>query len=651
MPAISVALQPAAESISGFLRMAPQPAHSDTSARPQRISNSEPQTVRATTQPSSSSTRTAAINGNLYRGFFQSYGLRENPFSISPDPRYLLPTAQTQEALAQLTYGVTHRKGFMLLSGETGTGKTTVLNSLQEWLRAENIPTVFVFNPHLRMNHVLGFILSELGVPFNPATTDDARVTLIHWLVALKRRGLTAVVILDEAQGFSREMLEEIRLLLTFEVEGEPLLQVILAGQPELERKLRQPELRQLWQRITLRCRMSPFTREQTAAYIASRLRTAGAPDDHVFSSGAVTAVHAYSMGIPRVMNLLCEHSLINAYVENARPIPARIVDEVAREFELDFAHSGSRTAETVETEEWFSPAALARAAGNRKPTVAPASLSAEMPPPIPSTESSRSPLAPPVQSFRPMEDVPAINAPSLESDQMQSESPAEDLCELAELIVSAAKESESTMVGPHEEAANAVGALDDLLPVAPSVGAEAPNPEESVLQLPAAAPQSTTPSIAELPLEAKESGAEFEERQQLVAILRLRFDEFAAWSLRASKSLLRRSHYAGEWIRYGALVSWDWLADQAISAKDGTIVLFERLRSSSLGATSRTRAARILESLNELAVAACIRAAFFTTVAADASVALTRSLSRWLRSPISSHRPAPREQFAGLKK
>lgn len=626
--------------------MAPQPAHSDTSARPQRISNSEPQTVRANTQPSSSSTRTAAINGNLYRGFFQSYGLRENPFSISPDPKYLLPTAQTQEALAQLTYGVTHRKGFMLLSGETGTGKTTVLNSLQEWLRAENIPTVFVFNPHLRMNHVLGFILSELGVPFNPATTDDARVTLIHWLVALKRRGLTAVVILDEAQGFSREMLEEIRLLLTFEVEGEPLLQVILAGQPELERKLRQPELRQLWQRITLRCRMSPFTREQTAAYIASRLRTAGAPDDHIFSSGAVTAVHAYSMGIPRVMNLLCEHSLINAYVENARPIPARIVDEVAREFELDFAHSGSRTAETVETEEWFSPAALARAAGNRKPAVAPVSVSAEMPPPIPSTESSRSPLAPPVQSFRSIEDVPPVNAPSLESDQLQSETPAEDPCELAELTVSAAEVSES-----HEEAENTVDALDDLLPVAPSVGVKAPSPEESVLHLPAAAVQSTTPSIAELPLAPKESDGELQRRQELVLILRRRFDEFAASALRVSQIALRRSRYAGEWIGYGALVSWDWLADRAITAKDGAIVLFERLRSSLLGSTSRAQAARIWESFTELAISACIRAAFFTTVAADASVASMRLLTQWLRSPIGSHRSAAPRQFATLKK
>ncbi|HET9399780.1 MAG TPA: AAA family ATPase [Candidatus Acidoferrales bacterium] len=607
--------------------------------------------MRANTQPSSSSTRTAAINGNLYRGFFQSYGLRENPFSISPDPKYLLPTAQTQEALAQLSYGVTHRKGFMLLSGETGTGKTTVLNSLQEWLRSENIPTVFVFNPHLRMNHVLGFILSELGVPFNPATTDDARVTLIHWLVALKRRGLTAVVILDEAQGFSREMLEEIRMLLTFEVEGEPLLQVILAGQPELERKLRQPELRQLWQRITLRCRMAPFTREQTAAYIASRLRTAGAPDDPVFSSGAVTAVHAYSMGIPRVMNLLCEHSLINAYVENARPIPARIVDEVAREFELDYARSGSRTAETVETEEWFSPAALARAAGNRKASPAPVSA-LELTAPAPSTEGfSRAPLAPPTQSLAQIEHLQPGDAASIEPEHLHSTTPAEDPCEFAELTVPAMGEPEWAMGEPQERRIDAVRALDDLLPTAPPVRAAGPGNEESALKLSATVSHASSPSAAELPLAAKESAAETEERRELVLVLRRRFDEFAVFAVRASHSAVRRCRYAGEWVRYGVLVSWDWTADRASVARDGIAALMANVKTSQLHATSRDRAVALWQSAAGFGMEICIRAAVYASLVADACAASARAMTRWLRSPMATHRPAARQQFAGLKK
>ena len=152
------------------------------------------------------------------------------------------------------------------------------------------------------------------------------------------------------------------------EVEGEQLLQVILSGQPELERNLRKPELLQLWQRISLRCRMTPFTREQTFAYIASRLRAGGATDESIFTPGALAAIHSYSLGIPRVMNLLCEHSLINAYAENAHPIPARIVDEVAREFDFCAMYSGPQGSESSSKDEWFSMAALARAAGNRAP-------------------------------------------------------------------------------------------------------------------------------------------------------------------------------------------------------------------------------------------------------------------------------------------
>ena len=348
--------------------MAPQPSHSDTSARPAANLKFGALPVRANTQPSSGSTRSAANTGNLYRGFFQSYGLRENPFNISPDPRYLHATPQTQEALAQLTYGITHRKGFMLLCGETGTGKTTVLRSHQQWLRVESIPTVFFFNPQIQVSQVLDFVLNEFGVPFRASESADPRAALIHFLVAQKRRGSTAVVVLDEAQGFSRDTLEEIRLLLTIEVEGEQLLQVILSGQPELERNLRKQELLQLWQRISLRCRMTPFTREQTFAYIASRLRAGGATDESIFTPGALAAIHSYSLGIPRVMNLLCEHSLINAYAENAHPIPARIVDEVAREFDYCAMYSGPQGSESSSKDEWFSMAALARAAGNRAP-------------------------------------------------------------------------------------------------------------------------------------------------------------------------------------------------------------------------------------------------------------------------------------------
>jgi general secretion pathway protein A len=159
---------------------------------------------------------------------------------------------------------------------------------------------------------------------------------LNHWLLERYRAGETAVLIVDEAQNLSLEVLEEIRLLTNLETSTEKLLQIVLTGQPELEEKLKLPQLRQLRQRITLRCRTAPLSLEETFGYIAERLRIAGANGEPIFSKEAIETVHLYSRGIPRVVNLLCEHSLINAYVDHLRPVPAHLVEEVAREFQLD---------------------------------------------------------------------------------------------------------------------------------------------------------------------------------------------------------------------------------------------------------------------------------------------------------------------------
>jgi general secretion pathway protein A len=159
---------------------------------------------------------------------------------------------------------------------------------------------------------------------------------LNHWLLERYRAGEAAVLIVDEAQNLSLQVLEEIRLLTNLETSTEKLLQIVLTGQPELEEKLKLPQLRQLRQRITLRCRTSPLTLEETYGYIAERLRIAGANGEPIFSKEAIQAVNLYSHGIPRVVNLLCEHALINAYVDHIRPVPAHLVEEVAREFQLD---------------------------------------------------------------------------------------------------------------------------------------------------------------------------------------------------------------------------------------------------------------------------------------------------------------------------
>lgn len=269
----------------------------------------------------------------MYQKFFN---LRESPFNVNPDPRYLFMTRQIQEALAGLTYGIQNRKGFILLTGEVGTGKTTLVNRLLDWLRGQRVATAFIFNSQLQVSHLFDFMMADFEIPYDSREKSQVLLRLNQWLLERYRAGETAVLIVDEAQNLSGELLEEIRLLTNLETTTEKLLQIVLAGQPELEEKLKSPQLRQLRQRITLRCRTSALSLEETYGYIAERLRIAGANGEPIFSKEAIQAVHQYSRGIPRVVNLLCEHAMINAYVDTLRPVPAHLVEEVAREFQLD---------------------------------------------------------------------------------------------------------------------------------------------------------------------------------------------------------------------------------------------------------------------------------------------------------------------------
>lgn len=269
----------------------------------------------------------------MYQKFF---GLRESPFNVNPDPRYLYLTRHIQEALAALTYGIQNRKGFILLTGEVGTGKTTLLNRLLGWLRGQRVATAYIFNSRLGVNDLFDLMMAEFEIPCESREKSQIVLRLNQWLLERYRAGETAVLIVDEAQNLSADVLEEIRLLTNLETSTEKLLQIVLTGQPELEEKLKAPEVRQLRQRITLRCRTAPLTLEETFGYIAERLRIAGANCEPIFSKEAIEMVHAYSCGIPRVVNLLCEHSMINAYVDSLRPVPAHLVEEVAREFQLD---------------------------------------------------------------------------------------------------------------------------------------------------------------------------------------------------------------------------------------------------------------------------------------------------------------------------
>ena len=291
----------------------------------------------------------------MYKSFF---GLKENPFNVNPDPRFLFLTPQIEEALTGLMYGIQTRKGFITLTGEVGTGKTTLINRLLDWLHHRRARTAFLFNSRMNSNQLFDFILAEFDIACDSKSKSQQLMKLNHWLLERYRMGETVALIIDEAQNLTYPVLEEIRLLTNLETSTDKLLQIVLSGQPELEDKLRLPQLRQLRQRIMLRCRTAPLSHEQTKEYIVERLKIGGAAGEPIFSTQAVDTVHLYSLGIPRVINLLCEHSLVNAFAEQQRPIQPKIVEDVAREFQLDEVEPiGPNGASRIDTDVYNSEA------------------------------------------------------------------------------------------------------------------------------------------------------------------------------------------------------------------------------------------------------------------------------------------------------
>jgi type II secretory pathway predicted ATPase ExeA len=259
------------------------------------------------------------------------FGLDEPAFNPTPDPRFLHLTPGHSEALAQLLYGVQQKKGFVLLTGEVGTGKTTLLNALLNEL-GDGTAVAFVTNPMLGFEGVIEYMVEDLGITKPEDTSFTKRlVAFQNFLIERSRTGQNTVLIMDEAHELGAATLERIRLLSNFETPTEKLLQVVLAGQTELRTMLELPELRSLKQRIGISCEIPPLTREEVGPYVRRRLAAAGAPDARLFSPEAIARIAAYSGGIPRVVNTVCDHSLLFAYADQVRRVTPDTVEEVVR--------------------------------------------------------------------------------------------------------------------------------------------------------------------------------------------------------------------------------------------------------------------------------------------------------------------------------
>ena len=282
----------------------------------------------------------------MYKAF---YNLKRNPFELTPDPSFLFPTARHNEALASLYYGVRRRKGFVVMTGEVGTGKTLLVRCLLQLLKGSNVSYAYVFNSRLSSAEFLQYVAGDFGLPFSGKTKSELLLELGSFLVARHQKELTTLLVADEAHDLSAEVLEEIRLLTNLETAHGKLLQILLVGQPELDEKLDSMELRQLKQRIALRAQLLPLDLEETRGYIQRRLQLAGA-NSHagtIFSEETLAEVYRHSRGLPRLINTICENALIGGYARQLRSVPPDIIGEVAADFRLNVARP-SRAPEIV---------------------------------------------------------------------------------------------------------------------------------------------------------------------------------------------------------------------------------------------------------------------------------------------------------------
>jgi general secretion pathway protein A len=274
----------------------------------------------------------------MYKRF---YNLQRNPFEITPDPSFLFATKRHNEALAALYYGVKRRKGFVVMTGEVGTGKTLLVRCLLQVLNRANVAYAYVFNPRLSPMEFLQYIAGDFHLPTAGKSKSELLLDLSSFVIARHQKGYTTVLVVDEAHHLSADVLEEVRLLTNLETPAAKLLQILLVGQQELEEKLDSTDLRQLKQRIALRSTLSGLDLDETRGYIYRRLELAGnKTPSELFPMETVLEVHRHSQGLPRLINTLCENALIHGYARQSQSIPPEIIEEIAVEFRLHVKRS-----------------------------------------------------------------------------------------------------------------------------------------------------------------------------------------------------------------------------------------------------------------------------------------------------------------------
>jgi general secretion pathway protein A len=270
----------------------------------------------------------------MYNAFF---GFTLNPFNMSPDPSFLFRSAQHEEALANLIYGVQSRKGFVLLTGQVGTGKTTMLECLRDYLNDQQIAFASLFNSRLTVSEFFEMLAYDFDLKCNRLSKTEVLMALNTMLLERTTAGRSTVLIVDEAHNLEWEVLEEIRLLGNLETRKGKLLQVIIAGQEELDTKLDQPQFRQLKQRISLRCALRGFNLVEAVAYINSRMARAGVCDQTIIPLDLIQEIHYRSQGIPRLINAICDNLLLTSFAMESKVAALEMLDEVTADMRLEY--------------------------------------------------------------------------------------------------------------------------------------------------------------------------------------------------------------------------------------------------------------------------------------------------------------------------